>query len=47
VDLLNRIQAAGATEITLGREFGEWAQRTAMPPLRIADFNMSTTSEAS
>jgi len=47
VDLLGRIQAAGATEITLGREFGEWAQRTAAPPLRIADFNMSTTSEAS
>jgi predicted Zn-dependent protease len=47
VDLLGRIQAAGTTEITLGREFGEWAQRTAMPPLRIADFNMSTASEAS
>jgi len=47
VDLLNRIQAAGTTEITLGREFGEWAQRTAMPPLRIEAFNMSTTSEAS
>ena len=47
VDLLGRIQAAGTTEITLGREFGEWAQRTAMPPLRVEGFNMSTTSEAS
>jgi predicted Zn-dependent protease len=47
VDLLGRIQAAGATEITLGREFGEWAQRTAAPPLRIEGFNMSTASEAS
>jgi predicted Zn-dependent protease len=47
VDLLSRVQAAGATQVCLGREFGEFAQRTAAPPLRIADFNMSTVSEAS
>jgi predicted Zn-dependent protease len=45
--LLARAQAAGATEVCLGREFGEWAQRTAAPPLRIEGFNMSTVSEAS
>jgi predicted Zn-dependent protease len=47
VDLLARAEAAGGTEICLGREFGEWAQRTAAPPVRVADFNMSTVSEAS
>jgi predicted Zn-dependent protease len=47
VDLLTRVQAAGATEITLGREWGEWFTRTAMPALRVEGFNMSTVSEAS
>jgi predicted Zn-dependent protease len=47
VDLLPRVQAAGATEITLAREWGEWFTRTAMPALRVGDFNMSTSSEAS
>ena len=47
VDLLGRVQAAGATEITLGREWGEWFTRTAMPALRVEGYNMSTASEAS
>jgi predicted Zn-dependent protease len=47
VDLLTRVQAAGGTEITLGREWGEWFTRTAMPPLRVEGYNMSTASEAS
>jgi predicted Zn-dependent protease len=47
VDLLSRIQAAGETEITLGREWGEWFTRTAMPALRVEGYNMSTVSEAS
>jgi predicted Zn-dependent protease len=47
VDLLTRVQASGATEITLPREWGEYFSRTAMPPLRVAGYNMSTTSEAS
>jgi hypothetical protein len=31
----------------LAREFGEYLNRTIMPPLRIPDFNMSSTSQAS
>ena len=47
VDILARTIEAGASTRTLGREFGEWVNRTRMPPLRVADFNMSSTSEAS
>jgi predicted Zn-dependent protease len=47
VDLLARATEAGATGRTLGREFGEWVNRTRMPPLRIPDFNMSSVSQAS
>ena len=47
VDLLSRIRTAGATQVCLGREFGEFFERTAAPPVRIEGFNMSTVSEAS
>jgi predicted Zn-dependent protease len=47
VDLLNRITSAGATENTLPREWNDYFTRTAMPALRIADFNMSSVSQAS
>ena len=47
VDLLGRTLEVGASRRALGREFGEWVNRTRMPPLRVADFNMSSTSEAS
>jgi predicted Zn-dependent protease len=47
VDLLSRTSQVGTTVRTLGREYGEWVNRTAMPPLRIPDFNMSSTSAAS
>ncbi len=47
VDLLGRTTHAGATVRTLGREFGEWANRAAKPPLRDPDFNMSSVSQAS
>ncbi len=46
VDLLGRVTEVGGTERALGREFGEYFQRTAMPPLRIPDFNMSSVSQA-
>ena len=46
-DLLARASEAGTTERSLGREFGEWYNRTAMPALRIPDFNMSSVSQAS
>jgi predicted Zn-dependent protease len=47
VDLLARATEAGKTDRALGREFGEWLNRSAMPPLRIPDFNMSSVSPAS
>ena len=47
VDLIGRVSEAGASVRALGREFGEWMNRTAMPPLRVPDFNMSSVSPAS
>jgi predicted Zn-dependent protease len=47
VDVLGRIAEAGATERCLAREFGDYFNRTAMPTLRVPDFNMSTVSQAS
>jgi predicted Zn-dependent protease len=47
VDLLSRISEAGATAPTLPREWNDYFTRTAMPPLRIPDFHMSSVSPAS
>jgi predicted Zn-dependent protease len=47
ISLLNRFSEAGATERCLSREWGDYFPRTAMPPLRIPDFNMSSVSPAS
>lgn len=47
VDLLSRIYEVGATERALPREFNEAMARTAMPAIRVPDFNMSTVSQAS
>jgi predicted Zn-dependent protease len=47
VDLLSRVRTGGTSEITLPREWGEFFPRTAMPPLLVEGYNMSTTSEAS
>jgi predicted Zn-dependent protease len=47
VDLLGRAVQAGRTERTLPREWNDWFTRTAMPPLRVPDFNMSSVSPAS
>ncbi|WP_345496544.1 metallopeptidase TldD-related protein [Nocardia callitridis] len=46
IDLLRRTTEVGATEITLPREWKDWFSRTAMPPLRIPDFHMSSVSQA-
>jgi len=45
VDLLSRISAVGASEITATREL-EGFGRTATPPVIFEDFNMSTVSQA-
>ncbi|HYR14043.1 MAG TPA: metallopeptidase TldD-related protein [Mycobacterium sp.] len=46
LDLLRRATEAGASEVTLPREWGDWATRAAMPSLRIPDFHMSSVSQA-
>jgi predicted Zn-dependent protease len=47
VGMLGRIQEVGASQRTLCREWNDFFNRTVMPPLRVADFNMSTVSDAS
>ncbi|HKR51683.1 MAG TPA: metallopeptidase TldD-related protein [Pseudonocardiaceae bacterium] len=47
IDLLRRAAEVGATEATLCRETKDWFTRTAMPPIRIPDFNMTSVSQAS
>jgi predicted Zn-dependent protease len=46
LDLLRRATEAGVSEVTLPREWGDWATRVAMPSLRIPDFHMSSVSQA-
>jgi predicted Zn-dependent protease len=46
VGLLPRVLEAGATEQTLPREWGDYFNRAAMPPLRVEGFNMSSVSQA-
>jgi predicted Zn-dependent protease len=47
VGMLKRIVQVGRSGETLAREFGDYFTRTRMPALRVADFNMSTVSQAS
>jgi predicted Zn-dependent protease len=44
LDVLRRTTEVGATERTLPREWKDWFTRTAMPPVRVPDFNMSSVS---
>ncbi len=46
LDLLRRATEAGLSELTLPREWGDWATRASMPTLRIPDFHMSSVSPA-
>jgi len=46
IDLVRRATEVGATGRTLCREWKDWFARTAMPPLRVPDFNMSSVSQA-
>jgi predicted Zn-dependent protease len=47
IDLLARATEAGQATRTLPREMSDYFRRTAMPALRVPDFNMSTVSAAS
>jgi predicted Zn-dependent protease len=46
VALLDRFTAAGETAPAFSREWGDYFPRTAMSPLHVPDFNMSSVSEA-
>jgi predicted Zn-dependent protease len=46
VAMLGRVVQAGATSRTLPREWGDYFNRAAMPPLRVEGFNMSSVSQA-
>jgi len=46
LDLLRRVTKAGTPEVTLPREWADWATRAVMPTLRIPDFHMSSVSQA-
>jgi predicted Zn-dependent protease len=46
VTMLSRVSEAGMTGPALAREWGDYFTRSAMPPLRIDAFNMSSVSQA-
>ncbi len=46
LDVLRQAEEVGSTVRTLSREESDWFTRTAMPPLRVAGFNMSSISPA-
>jgi predicted Zn-dependent protease len=47
VGMLGRLLEVGGTVPTLPREWGDYFNRAAMPPMRIEGFNMSSVSQAS
>jgi predicted Zn-dependent protease len=47
VGMLGRLLEVGATVPTLPREWGDYFNRAAMPPVRVDGFNMSSVSQAS
>ncbi len=47
VGMLGRLLEVGATIPTLPREWGDYFNRAAMPPVRVEGFNMSSVSQAS
>ncbi|MBV9206195.1 MAG: TldD/PmbA family protein [Actinobacteria bacterium] len=47
VSMLRRLLEVGVTERTLPREWGDYFNRAAMPPVRVEGFNMSSVSPAS
>ncbi len=47
VAMLGRVTEAGATVSALPREWSDYFSRSAMPPLRVEAFNMSSVSQAS
>ncbi len=46
LDVLRQAVDVGDTQRTLSREWSDWFTRSAMPPMRVAGFNMSSVSRA-
>jgi len=46
LDILRQAADVGATVPTLSREWSDWFTRTAMPPITVDGFNMSSVSPA-
>jgi predicted Zn-dependent protease len=46
VELLDRFSSSSGTGPAFSREWGDYFSRTAMPALRVPDFNMSSVSQA-
>ncbi len=46
IALMGRASEVSRTERAMSREWSDWFRRSAMPALRIPDFNMSTVSQA-
>jgi predicted Zn-dependent protease len=47
IDALSRVTEVGRTVPCIPREWNDYFTRTAMPAIRVNDFNMSTVSQAS
>lgn len=45
--ILGRVAGAGAPQVALPRELGDWLPRASAPPLHVTGFHLSSTSEAS
>lgn len=46
LSVLGRVEKAGATQIAQPREWADYVDRVAMPPVIVREFNMSTVSQA-
>ncbi len=46
LDVLRQASVVGGTEAALSREWSDWFTRSAMPPMRVDGFNMSSVSKA-
>ncbi len=46
LDIFRRAAVVGRTEPALSREWSDWFTRSAMPPIRVEGFNMSSVSKA-
>jgi hypothetical protein len=46
LDLLRQAGDIGGTEPALSREWSDWFTRSAMPPMLVENFNMSSVSKA-